>query len=146
MCLVTAYDNQKLHSLDPRPCSMCGRVYSNLSNLRQHIRLIHNPTHVRCPICNKTFKSSLYLKRHLVTCRYNHGQTKFSVKQLLHKIKENEVSNQNQINYYKDQTHVIIPSNANNDTDMSDCFVNNLNETYNNYEIDSQITNENLSV
>lgn len=42
-------------------------MYSNLSNLRQHMRLIHNPQSVTCPLCNKPFKTKLYLKRHLVS-------------------------------------------------------------------------------
>ncbi|XP_058803336.1 protein abrupt-like isoform X2 [Phymastichus coffea] len=60
-------DLRKLHSLDPRPCPVCNRMYSNLSNLRQHIRLIHNPQSVTCPLCSKPFKTKLYLKRHLVS-------------------------------------------------------------------------------
>jgi hypothetical protein len=54
----------KANCLTPRPCPMCSRVYSNVSNLRQHMRLIHNPTAVVCPICQKHFNSDLYLKRH----------------------------------------------------------------------------------
>nr|CAD7198736.1 unnamed protein product [Timema douglasi] len=60
-------DLRKLHSLDPRPCPICFRMYSNLSNLRQHVRLIHNPQTVACPLCNKPFKTKLYLKRHLMS-------------------------------------------------------------------------------
>ncbi|XP_018335592.1 protein bric-a-brac 1-like isoform X4 [Agrilus planipennis] len=60
-------DNRKLHSLDPRPCSECGRVYSNLSNLRQHMKLIHFPTYVECHVCRKTFKTDLYLRRHMIS-------------------------------------------------------------------------------
>lgn len=47
-----------------RSCPVCARVYSNVSNLRQHMRLIHNPQAVVCPICQKHFNSDLYLKRH----------------------------------------------------------------------------------
>ncbi|CAH0395024.1 unnamed protein product [Bemisia tabaci] len=60
-------EGSRSHSLDPRPCPVCGHVYSNLSNLRQHIRLIHNPECVTCPLCSKTFKNKLYLKRHLIS-------------------------------------------------------------------------------
>ncbi|CAH1977059.1 unnamed protein product [Acanthoscelides obtectus] len=60
-------NTRRLHSLDPRPCSECGKVYSNLSNLRQHMRLIHFPTYVRCHVCNKNFKTDLYLRRHIVS-------------------------------------------------------------------------------
>lgn len=49
----------KAQCLVPSSCPSCHRVYSNISNLRQHIRLIHNPMSVNCPICNKTFNSNL---------------------------------------------------------------------------------------
>lgn len=65
--LLVAVDHRKLHSLDPRPCPICNRMYSNLSNLRQHVRLIHNPQTVACPLCSKPFKTKLYLKRHLMS-------------------------------------------------------------------------------
>lgn len=65
---VAGTDNRKLHSLDPRPCEECGRVYSNLSNLRQHMKLIHYPTYVQCQICSKSFKTDLYLRRHTISC------------------------------------------------------------------------------
>lgn len=58
-------DGRKQHSLDPRRCPICNRLYSNLSNLRQHLRLIHNPTIVTCKLCSKPFKTDLYLRRHL---------------------------------------------------------------------------------
>lgn len=57
----------KPHSLDPRPCTVCGRIYSNISNLRQHIRLIHYPEYITCPLCHKPFKNKLYLRRHLLS-------------------------------------------------------------------------------
>ncbi|KAE8753029.1 BTB domain-containing protein (variant) [Frankliniella occidentalis] len=58
---------RKLHSLDPRPCPICQRMYSNLSNLRQHMRLIHIPQSVECPLCSRSFKTKLYLRRHLLS-------------------------------------------------------------------------------
>lgn len=57
----------KANCLTPRSCPMCARVYSNVSNLRQHMRLIHNPQAVVCPICQKHFNSDLYLKRHFAS-------------------------------------------------------------------------------
>ncbi|KAG5884361.1 hypothetical protein JTB14_030799 [Gonioctena quinquepunctata] len=60
-------DIRKLHSLDPRPCDECGKIYSNLSNLRQHMRLIHYPTYVQCSFCHKQFKTDLYLRRHIMS-------------------------------------------------------------------------------
>ncbi|XP_030761603.1 longitudinals lacking protein, isoforms H/M/V-like isoform X5 [Sitophilus oryzae] len=67
-------DSRKLHSLDPRPCSECGKVYSNLSNLRQHMKLIHFPTYVNCLHCRKQFKTDLYLRRHVLSA---HGGVQF---------------------------------------------------------------------
>lgn len=60
-------DPCKPHSLDPRPCPECGRIYSNISNLRQHIRLIHYPECITCPLCYKPFKNKLYLRRHVMS-------------------------------------------------------------------------------
>ncbi len=57
----------KAQCLVPSSCPSCHRVYSNISNLRQHIRLIHNPMSVNCPICSKSFNSNLYLKRHYLS-------------------------------------------------------------------------------
>lgn len=57
----------KAQCLVPTSCPSCHRVYSNISNLRQHIRLIHNTMSVNCPICSKTFNSNLYLKRHYLS-------------------------------------------------------------------------------
>lgn len=64
---VAGNDSRKLHSLDPRPCEECGKVYSNLSNLRQHMKLIHYPTYVQCQLCKKSFKTDLYLRRHIIS-------------------------------------------------------------------------------
>jgi len=63
----TIPEKQRCHSLDPRPCPECGRQYSSLSNLRQHIELIHKPGCVVCPLCGKTFKNKLYLRRHFIS-------------------------------------------------------------------------------
>lgn len=52
-------------SQSSRTCEDCGRTYSNLSNLRQHMRLVHFPTHPACDICQRRFKTDLYLKRHM---------------------------------------------------------------------------------
>uniref|UniRef100_A0A1B0C839 C2H2-type domain-containing protein n=1 Tax=Lutzomyia longipalpis TaxID=7200 RepID=A0A1B0C839_LUTLO len=62
----------KANCLSPHPCPVCSRLYSNVSNLRQHMRLIHNPTAVVCNMCQKTFNSQLYLKRHISSV---HGYT-----------------------------------------------------------------------
>lgn len=59
-------------TLEPCSCPLCSRTYSNISNLRQHMRLIHNPTSVCCSLCQKSFTSDLYLKRHFLSM---HGTT-----------------------------------------------------------------------
>lgn len=66
-------NSAKSQCLVPSSCPSCHRVYSNISNLRQHIRLIHNPMSVNCPICNKTFNSNLYLKRHYLSMHNSSG-------------------------------------------------------------------------
>lgn len=45
-------------------CAQCGRRYSNASNLRQHVRLIHEAQPVVCATCGRSFKTPLYLRRH----------------------------------------------------------------------------------
>ncbi|XP_053624965.1 protein jim lovell-like isoform X5 [Plodia interpunctella] len=45
-------------------CGVCGRRYSNASNLRQHVRLIHEAQPVACATCGRSFKTPLYLRRH----------------------------------------------------------------------------------
>lgn len=45
-------------------CAVCGRRYSNASNLRQHVRLIHEAQPVVCGTCGRSFKTPLYLRRH----------------------------------------------------------------------------------
>ncbi|XP_065349026.1 zinc finger and BTB domain-containing protein 14-like isoform X2 [Cloeon dipterum] len=56
------------HSLAPKKCNTCGKVYSNLSNLRQHVNLVHTKhSGVRCSLCPRGFKLELYLRRHLLT-------------------------------------------------------------------------------
>lgn len=67
VAVTPSVDPLKPHSLDPRPCPECGRIYSNISNLRQHIRLIHYPECITCPLCFKPFKNKLYLRRHVMS-------------------------------------------------------------------------------
>lgn len=48
-------------------CEECGRIYSSMSNLRQHIANVHAPgTWVQCNICGKYFKTRQYLYNHLL--------------------------------------------------------------------------------
>lgn len=75
---VAGTDLRKPHSLEPRPCEECGRVYSNLSNLRQHMKLIHYPTYTACTYCSKSFKTDLYLRRHILSCHDNKNSTNYN--------------------------------------------------------------------
>lgn len=76
----TKKSSGKAQCLVPSSCPVCGRVYSNISNLRQHLRLIHNPTTVDCPICHKSFNSDLYLKRHYLSMHNMTTTTDGSIK------------------------------------------------------------------
>src|SRR5437868_2996691 len=64
----------------PVQCSLCQGFYSNVSNLRQHVRLVHEPSHQHiCLDCNRIFKNDLYLRRHVANCairlRKHNGET-----------------------------------------------------------------------
>lgn len=49
-------------------CPHCGKIYSNSSNLRQHVRNVHMPIDQslwhRCPTCSKRLKTKHYLINH----------------------------------------------------------------------------------
>lgn len=54
---------------EPKPvCKECGRVYSSISNLKQHVANVHatSPIWEPCPICGKHFKTKQYLFNHLL--------------------------------------------------------------------------------
>lgn len=54
---------------EPKPiCKECGRVYSSISNLKQHVANVHStsPQWEPCPICGKHFKTRQYLFNHLL--------------------------------------------------------------------------------
>jgi len=108
--------------LDPRPCPECGRQYSSLSNLRQHIELIHKPGCVLCPLCGKTFKNKLYLRRHFIS---------------FHEMLPSKVQNtsdpstpynSNPLHYQSDQNQqrLQIKEQPNNQQLNSTCFVSNI--------------------
>lgn len=55
--------------LDPKPiCMECGRMYSSVSNLKQHMANVHSNSNnwEPCPICGKHFKTRQYLFNHLL--------------------------------------------------------------------------------
>lgn len=39
------------------------------------MKLIHYPTYVQCPVCKKSFKTDLYLKRHIMS---SHDMSKYN--------------------------------------------------------------------
>ncbi|XP_053983345.1 broad-complex core protein isoforms 1/2/3/4/5 isoform X2 [Hylaeus anthracinus] len=50
-------------------CPECGKIYSNNSNLKQHIVNVHTvqTEFVSCHVCNKQFKTKQYLQIHLLS-------------------------------------------------------------------------------
>ncbi len=51
-------------------CFSCGKVFTNLQNLRRHYRNLHEGRRYRCGICSSLLSSASGLSRHL---RINHG-------------------------------------------------------------------------
>ncbi len=51
-------------------CFSCGKVFTNLQNLRRHYRNLHEGRWYRCGICSSLLSSASGLSRHL---RINHG-------------------------------------------------------------------------
>ncbi|EZA52360.1 Protein abrupt [Ooceraea biroi] len=50
-------------------CPECGKIYSNNSNLKQHIVNVHTvqTEYISCYVCNKLFKTKQYLQIHLLS-------------------------------------------------------------------------------
>lgn len=50
-------------------CPECGKIYSNNSNLKQHIVNVHTvqTEYISCHVCNKQFKTKQYLQIHLLS-------------------------------------------------------------------------------
>lgn len=58
------------NSLQAKPkCPECGKIYSNNSNLKQHIVNVHTvqTEYISCHVCNKQFKTKQYLQIHLLS-------------------------------------------------------------------------------
>ncbi|XP_071529877.1 uncharacterized protein ab isoform X2 [Panulirus ornatus] len=61
-------DQQQQQQQQPRPwCEACGRSYSTVGNLKQHVANVHGRGEwVVCGVCGKTFKTRQYLQSHLL--------------------------------------------------------------------------------
>lgn len=46
-------------------CKFCAKMFSKISNLNIHIRADHEKQRFECPICEKLFKSSFALRKHV---------------------------------------------------------------------------------
>ncbi|XP_031787229.1 broad-complex core protein isoforms 1/2/3/4/5 isoform X2 [Nasonia vitripennis] len=61
---------QDVNSLQGKPkCPECGKIYSNNSNLKQHIVNVHTvqTEYISCHVCAKQFKTKQYLQIHLLS-------------------------------------------------------------------------------
>lgn len=56
------------HNSKPK-CPECGKIYSNNSNLKQHIVNVHTvqTEYISCQVCSKQFKTKQYLQIHLLS-------------------------------------------------------------------------------
>ncbi|BES99673.1 BTB/POZ domain [Nesidiocoris tenuis] len=53
--------------MQPQKCQLCGKIFSNSGNLRQHISNVHLPGEkVPCTVCFRMFKNKEYLRKHHV--------------------------------------------------------------------------------
>ncbi|KOX69229.1 Protein abrupt [Melipona quadrifasciata] len=57
-------------------CPECGKIYSNNSNLKQHIVNVHTvqTEYVSCHVCSKQFKTKQYLQIHLLSMHATTGR------------------------------------------------------------------------
>ncbi|XP_024867118.1 broad-complex core protein isoforms 1/2/3/4/5-like isoform X2 [Temnothorax curvispinosus] len=67
-------------------CPECGKIYSNNSNLKQHIVNVHTvqTEYISCHVCNKQFKTKQYLQIHLLSM---HGIRKRKTYPLYHPVR-----------------------------------------------------------
>ena len=95
LCNTEFYSKQDLenhkrltHSETPGPvCQVCLKVTSNESNLRQHMNVHSNETHI-CEICSSTFRGVVYLKRHHL--KKHQSEALFSCKLCAYTSRTNE--------------------------------------------------------
>ncbi|KMQ88344.1 protein abrupt [Lasius niger] len=66
------HQQQQLDNVNPNgkpKCPECGKIYSNNSNLKQHIVNVHTvqTEYISCHVCSKQFKTKQYLQIHLLS-------------------------------------------------------------------------------
>lgn len=80
------------------------------------MRLIHNPQSVTCPICSKSFKTKLYLKRHLVSFHdVNPSDRQLQEEIYQHQLKV-QVQGQSATQQQHQQVQNGVDTQQNNDT------------------------------
>ena len=55
-------------------CELCGKILSNKKNLKKHLKLHSNVRNYICKICNKSYKRSDHLRRHMIS---HHPETNY---------------------------------------------------------------------
>ena len=65
---LTHYDFLTFHKGEKYKCDLCGKLFSHLTNLKKHLKMIHegpeNP--LQCKRCNKIFSRNNVLKKHIL--------------------------------------------------------------------------------
>ena len=69
-------------------CPECGKIYSNNSNLKQHIVNVHTvqTQYISCHVCNKQFKTKQYLQIHLLSMHGIRKRKSYPVYQSSHTL------------------------------------------------------------
>lgn len=70
MSILHPYQQHQLDPNNQKPkCPECGKIYSNNSNLKQHIVNVHTvqTAYISCHVCSKQFKTKQYLQIHLLS-------------------------------------------------------------------------------
>ena len=68
-------DHLALQNCDENICHECGKKFTLKSNLKQHIRVIHNSSETfKCDKCTKVFRHKSSLYKHMKNCKSNTKQ------------------------------------------------------------------------